>query len=149
MMLSKKLILRSKNYYFFPEGCATATASKKWGAVAVLEIYRNLTCGSSFCNVGDCKSQIYLKSLRRKIFQSQVFKVTNKAKSPSMIFSLTCNFLKMDAYSNDSQNIFLAKNPCDCNQIRSNWKTASVNTLNHFHFNKLERYQRSFIKDNG
>ena len=51
-----------------------------------------------------------------------------------MIFSLTCNLLKMDAYSNDFQKIFLARNPCDCNQIRSNQIAASVNALNHFHF---------------
>ena len=128
---------------------SSATTPKKWGAVAVLDIHRSLTCGSSFCNVGGCKSQIYLKILRRKIFQSQLFKVTNKGKPPSMIFSLACNLLKMDAYSNDFQNIFLAKNSCDCNQIRSKWKKASVNALNHFHFNKLKRYQRSFIKDNS
>ena len=49
---------------------------------------------------------------------SQLFKVTNKRKPPPMIFSLTCNLLKMDVYSNDFQKSFLAKNPCDCNQIR-------------------------------
>ena len=51
-----------------------------------------------------------------------------------MIFLLTCNLVKMDAYSNDFQKIFLAKNPCYCNQIRQNQIAASVNTLNHFHF---------------
>ena len=35
-----------------------------------------------------------------------------------MIFPLICNSLKMNAYSNDFQRHFLAKNPCDCNQIR-------------------------------
>ena len=37
-----------------------------------------------------------------------------------MIFPLTCNLLEMDAYSNDFQKIFPAKNSFDCNQIRSN-----------------------------
>ena len=49
------------------------------------------------------------------------------------MFSLTCNLLKMDAYSNDFQKIFLAKNHWDC-QIRSNEIAASVNTMNHFNF---------------
>ena len=57
-----------------------------------------------------------------------------------MIFPLNCNLLKMDAYSNDLQKIdtnlysLLAKNPCDCNQIRSNQIAASVNALDHFYF---------------
>ena len=51
-----------------------------------------------------------------------------------MIFSLTSNLLKMDAYSNDFQKIFLAKNPCDCNQIKSNQIAVSVNALNYFDF---------------
>ena len=51
-----------------------------------------------------------------------------------MIFSLTCDLLKMDAYSNDFQKIFIAKNPCDCNQIKSNQISASANAQNHFHF---------------
>ena len=51
-----------------------------------------------------------------------------------MIFSLTSNLLKMDAYSNDFQKIFLAKNPCDCNQIKSNQIAVSANALNHFDF---------------
>ena len=51
-----------------------------------------------------------------------------------MTFSLTRNLLKIDAYSNDFQKMFLAKNPCDCNQIRSNQIVASVNAQNHFHF---------------
>ena len=38
----------------------------------------------------------------------------------------------MDAYYNDFQRTFLAKNPCDCNQIRSNQIAASINALNHF-----------------
>ena len=49
------------------------------------------------------------------------------------MFSLDCNLLKIDAYSNDFQKNFLAKNPCDC-QIRSNQLAASVNVMNHFHF---------------
>ena len=49
-----------------------------------------------------------------------------------MIFSLTCNFLKMDAYFNDLQKLILAKN-CDRNRIRSNKVAASVNILNQFH----------------
>ena len=51
-----------------------------------------------------------------------------------MIFSLTWNLLKMDAYSNNFQKIFLAKNPCDCKQIRSNQAAASANALTHVHF---------------
>ena len=35
-----------------------------------------------------------------------------------MFFPLICNSLKMEAYSNNFQRHFLAKNPCDCNQIR-------------------------------
>ena len=44
------------------------------------------------------------------------------------------NLLNMDAYSKNFQKPFLAKNPCDCNQIRSNKIVASVTALNHFHF---------------
>ena len=124
-------------------------AHKKWRTVVVLEIQRKLTCGSSFCNIGGFKTQVYLKSLRRTSCKSQLFKVTNKAKPPPMICSLTCNLLKMDAYSNDFLKIFLARNPCDCNQIGSNQIAASVNALNHFHFFKLKKYQRSDIKCNG
>ena len=47
------------------------------------------------------------------------FKVTNKGKPPNM-FLLACNLLKMDDYSNDFEKVFLARNPCDCNQMRSN-----------------------------
>ena len=95
-----------------------------------------------FCNVGGCKTQIYLKSLRRTYCKSQLFKVTNKGKPPAMIFSLTCKLLKMDAYSNDFRKIFPDRNPCDCNQIRSNQIAASVNALNWtiFIFNKSKRY---------
>ena len=50
------------------------------------------------------------------------------------MFSLACNSLKTDAYSNDFEKLFLTKNPCDCNQIRSNEIAASVGVLNHFHF---------------
>ena len=50
------------------------------------------------------------------------------------MFLSACNLLKMDAYSNDFQKTFLAKNPCDWIQIRSNQIAASVNVLNHFHF---------------
>ena len=64
---------------------------KNWSAVVVLEIQKKLTCGSSYCNVGGCKIQIYLKSLRRTSCKGQLFKVTNKRKFPPMIFSLTCN----------------------------------------------------------
>ena len=41
--------------------------------VVVLEIHRKLTCGSSFCDVGGCKTQIYLKSLKITILQKSVF----------------------------------------------------------------------------
>ena len=49
------------------------------------------------------------------------------------MFSLDGNLLKMDAYSNDFQEIFLANNPSDF-QINSNQMAASVNAMNHFHF---------------
>ena len=74
------------------------TEHLRWEAI-VLEIHRKLTCGSSFCNVGLCKTQIYLKSLRRTSSKSQLFKL----KAPPMMFSLTCNFLKRGVYSNDFQ----------------------------------------------
>ena len=48
------------------------------------------------------------------------------------MFSLARNLLRMDAYPNDFEKIFLAKNPCDCSKIRSNQRAASVNDLNHF-----------------
>ena len=51
-----------------------------------------------------------------------------------MIFSLTWNLVKMDAYSIDFQKIFPGMNPCDCDQIRSNQIATGVNALNHFHF---------------
>ena len=63
-----------------------------------------------------------------------------------MIFWLTCNLLKIDAYSNDFQKSFLAKNPCDWNQIRSNQVTASVNALNHFHFQFIEKISKIITK---
>ena len=47
------------------------------------------------------------------------------------MFSLACNLLKMDTYSNNFQNIFLAKNPCDC-QIRSNQIVASAEYYEQF-----------------
>ena len=65
------------------------------------------------------------------------------------MFSLACNLLKMNAYSNDFEKILLAKNPCDCSQMRSNHIAANVNAPNHFIFNKLKRYQKSDIKDIG
>ena len=49
------------------------------------------------------------------------------------MFSLAFDLLKMDGYSNDFQNIFLAKNPCDY-QIISIQIVAGVNTMNHFYF---------------
>ena len=36
------------------------------------------------------------------------------------MFSLACNLLQMNAYSNNFQNFFLAKNLYNCNQIRPN-----------------------------
>ena len=51
------------------------------------------------------------------------------------MFSLARNFLKkIEAYSNNFEKMFLAENPCNCNQIRSNQTAPSVNALNHFHF---------------
>ena len=108
----------------------------RWRALVVLEMHRKLTWGSSFCNVGACKTQIYLKSLRRTSGKSQLFKFTNKGKPSLMIFSLTCNLLKMGAYSNDFQKIFLAR-------------IAASMFWTIFIFNESERYQRPDIKDNG
>ena len=48
-------------------------AEKKWRVVVVLEIHRKLTSGSPFWNVGGCKTQIQLKSLRRTILQKLAF----------------------------------------------------------------------------
>ena len=84
---------------------SNAAAHKKWRVVVVLEIHRKLTWGSSSCNAEGCKTQIYLKSLRRTSCKSQLFKVTNKGKSPPIIFLLTCNLLKMDAYATRSDQI--------------------------------------------
>ena len=53
------------------------TEHLRWEAI-VLEIHRKLTCGSSFCNVGRCKTQIYLKSLRKTSSKSQLFKLTKE-----------------------------------------------------------------------
>ena len=61
-----------------------------------------------------------------------LFKASTKGKPPRL-FSLGCNLLKMDVYSNDFQKIFLAKNPRD-NQNKSDQIVASVNTMNNFHF---------------
>ena len=53
-------------------------APKKWRAVAVIEIHKKLTCGSPFCSVESCKTQIYLKRLRRTSSKSQLFKLTKE-----------------------------------------------------------------------
>ena len=50
------------------------------------------------------------------------------------MFSFASNLLIMDAYPNDFEEMFLAKSPCNCNQIRSNQIAASVNAPKHFHF---------------
>ena len=73
------------------------------------------------------------KFKENNLCKSQLFTVTNKGKPPR-IFSLACNLLKVDAYSNDFEKMFLAKSPCNCNQIRSNQIAASANALSHFHF---------------
>ena len=75
-----------------------------------------------------------LETFKENNLASQLFKVTNKGKPPPMIFLLTCNLLKIDVYSDDFQKMFLAKNPYDCNQIRSNQIAVTVNAPNHFHF---------------
>ena len=49
------------------------------------------------------------------------------------MFLLGCNLLKMYGYSNDFKKMFLANNPCDRNQIRSNQIAADVNALKFFH----------------
>ena len=77
--------------------------------------------------------ELYLKSLGGKFCKSQFYKVTNKENRPWM-FSLAWNLLKMDACSNNFEKMFLARNPCECNQMRSNQIAANINTLNHFHF---------------
>ena len=97
--------------------CKSNVAAHKKLRAAVF-LHRKLTSGSSFYNVGACKTQIYLRSLRRTPCKSQIFKVGNKVKPHPIISSLTCNLLKMDVYSNDFQK-----------QI-----AASVNALNHFYF---------------
>ena len=68
--------------------------------------------------------KIYLKVMEEQIWQSQLVKVINIGKSPRM-FSLACNLLKMDTYSNDFQNLFL-DNPYDCNQIT---KSDQIRTI--------------------
>ena len=84
-------------------------------------------------SLGYIRESFTWKVQKEQSSKSQLFKVANKWKPPCM-FSLPCNFLKMGAYSNDLEKIFLAKNPCNCNQIRSSQITANVNALNHFHF---------------
>ena len=81
------------------ENCkSNVAAQKKWRAVVVLKTYKKLTCGSSFYNLGGRKTQMYVKRLKRTMLQKSTFKVTNKGKSPPMIFPLTCDLLIMDAY---------------------------------------------------
>ena len=65
------------------------------------------------------------------------------------MFSLACNLLKMDTLSNDIHKIFLAQNPCNGNQIRSNQMAASKMFWTIFIFNKLKRYQISDVKEKG
>ena len=85
--------------------------------------------------------ELYLKSLGGQSCKSQLLKVTNKENPPRM-FSLVCNLLKMNACSNDFEKIFLAKNPCDWNQMKSN-QIAAISTLwTIFIFNKSERRLR-------
>ena len=50
------------------------------------------------------------------------------------MFSLNYSLLKMDAYYNAFQKIFMAKNQRDSKQIKSNHIAGSVNAQNHFHF---------------
>ena len=45
-------------------------SQKKQRAVVVLEIHRKVTRRSSFCNAVGCKTQFYLKRLRRTIFKT-------------------------------------------------------------------------------
>ena len=116
-------------YTFLQEWLHSNVADRNLsGAVVVLEVQKKLTCGSSFCNAGGCKTQIsmelgcnrelYLERLSRAILQISVFKVPYERKPPRM-FWLACNLLKMDAYSNDfekiflAKKVFLAKNPCN------------------------------------
>ena len=46
------------------------------------------------------------------------------------MFSLACKLLKIDAYSNGFQKIFLGENLYDCNQIISNQIAATIPHIN-------------------
>ena len=60
-----------------------------------------------------------------------MFKENNLAKV-SFLKLLIKLLSKINVYSNNFQKTFQAKNPCDCNQIRSNHRVGSVNALNYF-----------------
>ena len=130
LLTSNKFMTKSKN----------VATKKKCDGVVALKIPRKLTCDSQFCNVVGCKTQISIelgcspkrftwKVERKQCCKSQLTKVTNKGKPPCM-FSLVCNLMI-------SRKNYLAKRPCGCNQIRSNQRAGSANTLKHFHMEKL------------
>ena len=76
-----------------------------------------LTCNSSFYNVGGSN---YNGTGPRQGALPKTFKENNPEKfsflnlltneTPPRMFSLACNLLKMDAYSNDFEKIFLLTN---------------------------------------
>ena len=72
-------------------------------------MHRKLTCGSSLPQFTGLHQEALLEKFKENNL-SQLFKITNKEKPPRL-FSLASYILKMDAYLNDFEKIFLAKNP--------------------------------------
>ena len=62
------------------------------------------------------------------------------------MFSLICNLLKMDAYSNGFQKIFRARSFCDCKQISSHQIAASVMLCAIYIFNESKMCQKDISK---
>ena len=79
-----------------------------------------------------CKAKFKTRILFQLGLAREIFKDIDKGK-PTRMFSLTCNLLKMDAYSDGFLKKFLVKNHWVC-QIRSNHIFASVNVMNRFNF---------------
>ena len=104
-----------------------------------------------FFNVGGCKNQIsaeldytseiQLKSLRRTILRRLAFLSYYQGKAFSDVFIAT--YLKWTPTLTISRN-FLAKNPCDCNQIKSNQiQKISKRPPIIFHFSKTHQITAS------
>ena len=100
---------------------------------------RNLTCGSSFCNVTCSKALISMKQdyTREKIWritllQKSSFKVIEKEKL-SWMFSWTCSLLKMDASSDHFLETFIKYQLKTTvrRQIRPEQISFSVTVLKH------------------